>query len=80
MAQGFELHGNTVGIDHGQGVTTIYIHLSQIEVQEGQMVEAGERIGRVGSTGISTGPHLHWGLYVNGECVDPAPWLGLGLK
>ncbi|NMG58979.1 M23 family metallopeptidase [Geitlerinema sp. P-1104] len=80
VSQGFELHGNSVGIDHGQGVTTIYIHLSQIEVQEGQMVDAGEVIGRIGSTGISTGPHLHWGLYVNGECVDPAPWLGLGLK
>ncbi|MCC5898255.1 MAG: M23 family metallopeptidase [Phormidium sp. BM_Day4_Bin.17] len=80
VSQGFELHGNSVGVDHGQGVTTIYIHLSQIEVQEGQMVEAGDLIGRVGSTGISTGPHLHWGLYVNGECVDPAPWLGLGLK
>jgi len=75
QADGFELHGNAVGIDHGQGVTTTYIHLSAIEVQPGQIVRAGDIIGRVGSTGISTGPHLHWGLFVNGESVDPLPWL-----
>ncbi|MDC0833867.1 M23 family metallopeptidase [Geitlerinema sp. CS-897] len=80
VGQGFELHGNTVGIDHGQGVTTIYLHLSRIDVREGQMVEAGQAIGGVGSTGISTGPHLHWGLYVRGESVDPYPWQRLGLK
>ncbi len=74
-AQGFLIHGNTVGIDHGQGVLTIYLHLDQIRVQEGQMVEAGQVIGTVGNTGASTGPHLHWGLYVNGECVDPRPWM-----
>lgn len=74
-SQGFLIHGNTVGIDHGQGVLTIYLHLDQIRVQEGQMVEAGQVIGTVGNTGASTGPHLHWGLYVNGECVDPRSWL-----
>ncbi|MBO9997902.1 MAG: M23 family metallopeptidase [Cyanobacteria bacterium SID2] len=79
-SQGFELHGNTVGLDHGQGVTTIYLHLSRIDVREGQLVEAGQPIGAVGSTGISTGPHLHWGLYVRGESVDPLPWQSLGLK
>jgi murein DD-endopeptidase MepM/ murein hydrolase activator NlpD len=72
--QGFELHGNTVGIDHGQGVLSIMIHLHQIDVQEGQSVLAGQRLGTVGTTGSSTGPHLHWGLYVQGEAVDPAPW------
>ncbi|MDY6939683.1 MAG: M23 family metallopeptidase [Cyanobacteriota bacterium] len=80
VADGFELHGNSVGIDHGQGVTTMYIHLSEIEVSEGEMVRAGDIVGRVGSTGISTGPHLHWGLYVHGESVDPIPWLERGLK
>lgn len=80
VADGFELHGNTVGIDHGQGVTTMYLHLSAIEVSEGQMVRAGDIIGRVGSTGISTGPHLHWGLYVHGVSVDPMPWLERGFK
>ncbi|MGB3240513.1 MAG: M23 family metallopeptidase [Geitlerinemataceae cyanobacterium] len=80
VSDGFELHGNTVGIDHGQGVTTMYLHLSEIEVSEGQMVRAGDIIGRVGSTGISTGPHLHWGLYVQGVSVDPMPWLERGFK
>lgn len=80
VSEGFELHGNTIGIDHGQGVTTMYIHLSAIEVSEGQMVRAGDIIGRVGSTGISTGPHLHWGLYVHGVSVDPMPWLERGFK
>ncbi|AXY67890.1 M23 family metallopeptidase [Thermosynechococcus sichuanensis E542] len=77
-SQGFLIHGNTVGIDHGQGVLTIYLHLDQIRVQEGQMFEAGQVIGTVGNTGASTGPHLHWGLYVNGECVDPRSWLAQG--
>lgn len=73
-SEGFEIHGNTVGIDHGQGVTSIMIHLSRIDVKEGDMVQAGQVIGAVGSTGASTGPHLHWGLYVNGQSVDPVPW------
>lgn len=80
VSDGFELHGNTVGLDHGQGVTTLYLHLSAIEVSDGQMVRAGEIIGRVGATGISTGPHLHWGLYVHGVSVDPIPWLERGFK
>lgn len=74
VSDGFELHGNTIGIDHGQGVTTIYMHLSRIDVREGDMVQPGQVIGAVGSTGISTGPHLHWGLYVHGASVDPVPW------
>lgn len=80
VAEGFELHGNTIGIDHGQGVLSIMIHLSQIDVKEGDMVRAGQRIGAVGSTGISTGPHLHWGLYVNGQSVDPVPWRTTGFE
>ena len=65
---------NTIGIDHGQGVVSIMIHLSEIDVQEGDMVQAGQEIGAVGTTGASTGPHLHWGLYVNGRSVDPVLW------
>ncbi|MGC8710943.1 MAG: peptidoglycan DD-metalloendopeptidase family protein [Leptodesmis sp.] len=80
VAQGFKLHGNTIGIDHGQGVTTIYLHLSQIKVKEGDFVQAGQVIGAVGATGGVTGPHLHWGLYVNGLSVDPAPWLSKGFE
>lgn len=73
-AEGFEVHGNTVGLDHGQGVLSIMIHLSRIGVKEGEFVKAGQVIGGVGSTGASTGPHLHWGLYVHGVSVDPVPW------
>ncbi|QMS90574.1 M23 family metallopeptidase [Nostoc edaphicum CCNP1411] len=74
VSQGFRVHGNVVGIDHGQGVTSIFMHLSRINVKEGDFVKAGQLIGAVGSTGASTGPHLHWGLYVNGQSVDPTPW------
>lgn len=79
-SDGFEVHGNTIGIDHGQGVVSIMIHLSQIYVQEGDMVKAGQAIGTVGNTGASTGPHLHWGLYVNGQSVDPVPWRYEGVE
>jgi murein DD-endopeptidase MepM/ murein hydrolase activator NlpD len=71
---GFHVHGNVVGIDHGQGVLSIFMHLQDIDVAEGTMVKAGQRIGTIGTTGASTGPHLHWGLYVNQTAVDPAPW------
>ncbi|MFW9261353.1 M23 family metallopeptidase [Nostoc sp. CALU 546] len=74
VSQGFRVHGNVVGIDHGQGITSIFMHLSRINVKEGDFVKAGQLIGAVGSTGASTGPHLHWGLYVNGQSVDPTPW------
>lgn len=80
VSQGFKLHGNTIGLDHGQGITTIYLHLSQIKVKEGDFVQAGQVIGAVGATGGVTGPHLHWGLYVNGLSVDPAPWLSKGFE
>lgn len=80
VSEGFELHGNTVGIDHGQGVLSIMIHLSRIDVNEEDMVQPGQVIGAVGSTGASTGPHLHWGLYVNGVAVDPVPWRYTGME
>lgn len=80
VADGFELHGNTIGIDHGQGVLSIMIHLSRIDVNEGDVVQPGQVIGAIGSTGASTGPHLHWGLYVNGICVDPVPWMARGFE
>ncbi len=73
-AEGFHVHGNVVGIDHGQGVLSVFLHLRDITVREGDLVRAGQKIGTVGSTGASTGPHLHWGLYVNGIAVDPVPW------
>jgi lysostaphin len=80
VSQGFRVHGNTVGIDHGQGVTSLFLHLSRIMVKEGDFVQPGQVIGTVGSTGASTGPHLHWGLYVNGVSIDPVPWRTKGLQ
>jgi murein DD-endopeptidase MepM/ murein hydrolase activator NlpD len=80
VSEGFRVHGNVVGIDHGQGVTSIMLHLSRIDVREGDIVQAGQRIGAVGATGASTGPHLHWGLYVHGLSVDPAPWREQGFE
>ncbi len=77
---GFAVNGNVVGLDHGQGVTSAYLHLSRILVKEGDFVKAGQVIGTVGSTGASTGPHLHWGLYVNGLAVDPVPWRTKGVE
>lgn len=74
VSQGFRVHGNVIGVDHGQGVTSIFMHLSRIDVKEGDIVQPGQVIGAIGSTGASTGPHLHWGLYVNGLSVDPGPW------
>jgi murein DD-endopeptidase MepM/ murein hydrolase activator NlpD len=73
-ADGFQVHGNVVGIDHGQGVVSILMHLQDIEVEEGEMVKAGQLVGTVGDSGAATGPHLHWGLYVNQIAVDPVPW------
>ena len=73
--EGFYLHGKTVTIDHGQGITTIYLHLKSINVRKRNKVTKGQIIGRVGETGLATGPHLHWGLYVHGVPVDPLPWV-----
>jgi murein DD-endopeptidase MepM/ murein hydrolase activator NlpD len=79
-SQGFIIHGNVVGIDHGQGVASILMHLSRIDVKEGDFVRAGQVIGALGSTGAATGPHLHWGLYVNGQSIDPVPWRIQGVE
>ncbi len=74
VSDGFVLNGNTIGIDHGQGVTSVMIHLSGFAVNEGDRVKQGQLIGYMGSTGFATGPNLHWGLFVNDIAVDPVPW------
>lgn len=64
-------YGNVVDIDHGNGIVTRYAHCSRIDVRKGQRVTRGQRIAAVGSTGLSTGPHLHYEIHVNGKVVDP---------
>ena len=68
-------YGTTVTIDHGGGVTTLYAHQSGTAVHAGQPVSAGDVIGRIGSTGVVTGPHLHFEVRVDGAAQDPAGWL-----
>ncbi len=68
-------NGNTVFVDHGQGLITAYMHLSRIDVRSGQPVKKGEILGAVGSTGRVTGPHLHWAVILNNTAVDPELFL-----
>ena len=73
-------YGNMVEISHGDGLVTRFGHLSEISVKLGQVVRIGEMVGRIGSTGRSTGPHLHYETRANGEPVDPQKFLNAGLK
>ena len=68
-------YGKAVVIDHGRGYTTVYGHMSRIYMQTGQKVEKNQVIGLVGSTGFSTGPHLHFEIRYNGKPVDPLAYL-----
>ncbi|ROR34889.1 peptidoglycan DD-metalloendopeptidase family protein [Inmirania thermothiophila] len=67
----YYFNGRTVFLDHGQGLITAYMHLRRILVRPGQRVRRGEVIGEVGATGRVTGPHLHWGVALNGAMIDP---------
>jgi murein DD-endopeptidase MepM/ murein hydrolase activator NlpD len=73
-------YGKMVEIDHGNGLATRYGHLSEIDVKVGQQVKLGENIGKVGTTGRSTGPHLHYETRIDGEAVDPQRFLNAGSR
>ncbi len=74
LAERLNVRGNAVVLGHGAGVTSNYWHLSGLAVRAGQTVRAGDLLGWVGTTGLSTGPHLHWEIRVYGVPVDPVPW------
>lgn len=69
-----QVRGNLTVIDHGIGVFSAYFHQTAIDVQVGQLVNPGTLLGKVGTTGLSTGNHLHWSMWVSGEYVDPLEW------
>jgi hypothetical protein len=75
LAEYLPAHGNTVVIDHGQGIYTYYAHFKKITVKPGERVWKGQVIGTIGSTGVATGPHLHFSVSLHNLRVDPAQWL-----
>ena len=74
-AEWFSSYGNFIAIEHGADLETRFGHLSRIAVSAGQRVHKGDLIGYVGSTGRSTGPHLHYEVRVDGQAVDPTPYM-----
>jgi murein DD-endopeptidase MepM/ murein hydrolase activator NlpD len=77
LAKNLFFSGNAVFVDHGLGVYTVYLHLSKIYVEPGQIVERGQVVGLAGATGRVTGPHLHWGVHMVDARVDPFSLIGL---
>jgi murein DD-endopeptidase MepM/ murein hydrolase activator NlpD len=80
LARPLYYEGNCVAIDHGLGLFTLYLHLSRIDVKEGQRVATGDRLGLSGATGRVTGPHLHWAVRWQSAYLDPAKLLKLDLS
>lgn len=74
LADSMYLTGNTIIIDHGLNLFSIYAHMSKLEVKAGQEVKQGQVIGRMGSTGFSTGPHLHFGMLIGNTYINPQPF------
>lgn len=74
------LHGKNIVIEHGNGIRTWYMHLNRTDVKKGELVTKGQQIGLIGSTGRSTGPHLHYELIRNGTSIDPKPYLRTSRK
>jgi murein DD-endopeptidase MepM/ murein hydrolase activator NlpD len=77
LVEKYNLRGGTVAVDHGQGVESIYLHMSAFHAKEGQRVTTDDVIGYVGATGRANGPHVHWTLYVHGEAMNPGQWMPL---
>lgn len=77
FAKQFNVLGNAVGVDHGQGLGSMFLHMTKLAVADGAIVRKGDVLGYAGSTGRSTGPHLHWVLYANGVNVNPSQWVKL---
>lgn len=75
LARSTFMSGNLIMLDHGGGITTVYAHLSAMDVKVGDTVSAGQVIGKVGTTGRSSGPHLHWGTYWKNTAIDPILWV-----
>lgn len=76
LARSTFMSGNLVVVDHGQYLTSLYAHLDSMAVHAGQQVKQGDLLGKVGTTGRSTGPHLHWGMYWKSIAIDPILWVG----
>jgi murein DD-endopeptidase MepM/ murein hydrolase activator NlpD len=79
MASDREVTGKTLVIEHLPGLYSLYFHLSKIEVEKGAVVDRGSCIALSGSSGMATGPHLHWELRARGEAVDPGYWVKAAL-
>ena len=75
LAGPFIEEGNMVMVDHGQGIVSAYLHMSEILVKAGQAVEKGDILGKVGDTGVANSTHLHFGTYIHGIPIDPVFWL-----
>jgi hypothetical protein len=79
LARPLALTGNTLAIDHGRGVVSVFFHLSRLDVAVGQKVDLGQIVGASGDSGLVNTPHLHWGVYLHGLAVDPRTLLAIDL-